>query len=152
MSIESNLKIVGTGPSGVTVFQADATGVRDGLDRYYPAFQHLNDRLFATPLAAYMWTCDEGVWQVAGVSCKVSVTGGASCTVDVLVSPGVTAPAGTTQLTAVIDIEETAPFLARGTLITTPTQIFPGDSVSRVIAGTVGSLEGRITVKIKRIA
>ena len=152
MPIESSIKVVGAGPTGAMVWQADERGSRDGSNRYFFAPIYINDRLFATPLAAYMWTCDEGVWQVASVTAKVSVTGGASCTVDVLVSPGVVAPAGTTQLTAVMDIEATAPFFVTGTLITTPTQIFPGDSLSRVIAGTVGSVEGLLTVKLKRVA
>jgi len=85
------------------------------------------------------------------VNAKVSVTGGTSCTVDLLVSPGVVAPAGTTQLTAAIDIEETAPFSRNGVLIASPTRIFPGDSISRVIAGTPGSLEGLLTVQLKRV-
>ena len=152
MPIESNIKVVGVGPAGVTVWEADEKGTKDGSSRMFFAPIYKESRLFATPLAAYMWTCDEGVWQVASVTAKVSVTGGTSCTVDVLVSPGVVAPAGTTQLTAVMDIEATAPFFVTGTLITTPTQIFPGDSLSRVIAGTVGSLEGVLTVKLKRVA
>ena len=149
MPIFSNLKVVNT--AGATVFEVDDSGVKDGSAREFQSSEFLFDRLFATPLAAYMWTCLEGVWQVAAVNAKVSVTGGASCTVDVLVSPGVVAPAGTTQLTAAMDIEATAPFSVNGTLIASPTLIFPGDSVSRVIAGTPGSLEGLLTVQLKRV-
>ena len=149
MSVLSNIKVVNT--AGVTVFQIDDNGVMDGTGRGILFSEFIVDRLFATPLAAYMWTCLEGVWQVQAVNAKVSVTGGTSCTVDLLVSAGAVAPAGTTQLTAPIDIEETAPFSRNGVLIASPTRIFPGDSISRVIAGTPGSLEGLITVQLKRV-
>jgi hypothetical protein len=148
MTVLSNLTIVDK--SGNTVFQVDHNGVRDGSSRV--ATKTIETRLFATPLAAYMWTCIEGVWQVQAVNAKVSVTGGSGCTVDVLVSSGVVAPAGTTQLTGAMDIEATAPFSVNGVLIASPTLILPGDSVSRVIAGTVGSLEGLLTVQLKRIS
>lgn len=150
MPIETNLKIVHS-VSGAILFQVDDNGVMDGSSRVFQASEFIFDRLFATPLASYIWTCLEGIWQVQAVNAKVSVTGGTSCTVDLLVSPGVVAPAGTTQLTAVIDIEETAPFSRNGVLIASPTRIQPGDSLSRVIAGTPGALEGLLTVQLKRV-
>lgn len=147
MPTVSNITVVDK--SGNIVFQVDETGVRDGTSRYDSIT--VTDRLFATPLAAYMWTCLEGIWQVQSVNAKVSVTGGTSCVVDVLVSSGVTAPAGTTQLTGTMDIEATAPFSVNGVVIASPTMILVGDSLSRVIAGTPGSLEGVLTVQLKRI-
>lgn len=149
MSILQTLKVVSN--TGATVLDI-SDSVKDGSGRVVQASEFIFDRLFATPLAAYMWTCLEGVWQVQAVNAKCSVTGGASCTCDVLVCSGVVAPgSGTTQLTTVLDIEATAPFSVNGVLIATPTSIFPGDSVARVIAGTVGSVEGLLTVQLKRI-
>lgn len=148
MAILSSLKVVDK--SGNTVFLVDDTGVRDGTNRLDT--RSLETRLFATPLAAYMWRCTEGVWQVQSAVADCSVTGGASCTVDVLVCAAAIAPgSGTTQLTGAMDIEATAPFAVNGVVIASPTQIFPGMLVARVIAGTPGSLEGILTVHIKRI-
>jgi len=152
MAIYTNLKVVDKN-TGNTILNIDEGGFKDSGDRVYSPFEFLFDRLFATPLAAYMWRCIEGVWRVAGVGADCSVTGGAACTVDVLVCSAAVAPgSGTTQLTAAIDIEETAPFQRNGTLIAAPTNIFPGMLVARVIAGTPGSLEGVLTVQLKRIS
>ena len=149
MTVLSNLKVVHS-VTGSTLFQVDDTGVRDSSSRL--ATKTLEDRLFATPLAAYMWRCTEGVWQIQAVAADCSVTGGTSCTCDVLVCASAVAPgSGTTQLTGAMDIEATAPFAVSGVLIASPTQIFPGMLVARVIAGTPGSLEGILTVSLKRI-
>lgn len=135
--------------TGATVATLDERGFLDASSRLDTV--RLTDRLFATPLAAYMWRCTEGVWQVQSAVADCSVTGGTSCTVDVLVCATAVAPgSGTTQLTAAMDIEATAPFAVNGTLIASPTNIFPGMLVARVIAGTVGSLEGILTVLLKR--
>jgi hypothetical protein len=153
MSIVSNIKVVDK--SGNTVINVDENGFRDGstISRVYSPFEFLFDRIFATPLAAYMWRCFEGVWQVTNVGADCSVTGGASTTADVLVcAPAVAPGSGTSQLTAVIDIEETAPFQRTGTLIASPTLIHPGMLVARVYAGTVASVEGILTVQIRRIS
>lgn len=149
MPIYSNLRVVDR--VGNTIFQVDENGVKDGSNSTMQAAEFIFDRIAPTPLAAYMWTCLQGVWQVIAVNAKCSVTGGAGCTIDVLVSPGVVAPAGTTQLTAPIALTATAPFSINGVVIATPTTINPGDSISRVIAGTVGSVEGLLTVQLKRI-
>jgi hypothetical protein len=153
MSVLSNLKVVDK--SGNTVLTIDENGFKDGatIPRVYSPFEFLFDRIFATPLAAYMWRCFEGVWQVAAVGADCSVTGGASTTLDVLVCAAAVAPgSGTSQLTAAIDIEETAPFQRNGTLIASPTLIFPGMLVARVYAGTVASVEGILTVQIRRVS
>ena len=137
---------------GQTLLDISDIGVRDGSNRILQASEFIFDRLFATPLAAYMWTCLEGVWQVSAVNAKCSVTGGAAATCDVLVCSGVVAPgSGVTQLTTVLDVEATAPFSVNGVLITTPTNVFPGDSIARVLACTVGAIEGLLTVQIKRV-
>jgi hypothetical protein len=151
MAVYTTLRVVNKN-TGVTVFDVDENGVRDGTNRVFQASEFIFDRLFATPLAAYMWTCLEGVWQVAAVNANVSVTGGAGTTVQVLVcASGVAPGSGTAQLTTALDIEETAPFAVNGVLIASPTQIFPGMSVSRLIAGTVASVEGLLTVQLKRV-
>lgn len=151
MPIESTLKVVNS--LGATVWQADSDGVKDGSNRIHHPAEFLIDRIFATPLAAYLWTCQEGVWQISHVSAMCSVTGGASTTCDVLVCTSAQAPgSGATQLTGAMDIEATAPFLVQGVLIASPTLIYPGMSVARVFAGTVASVEGKLTVQIKRVS
>lgn len=151
MALLSNLKVVDT--SGNTVLTVDDSGVKDSSSRVYDSSKTLETRIFATPLAAYMWRCVEGVWRVSAAVADCSVTGGASCTLDVLVCATAVAPgSGTTQLTAVMDIEATAPFAVNGVLIAAPTLIFPGMLVARVIAGTVGSVEGILTVQLERVS
>jgi hypothetical protein len=152
MAVYTNIKVVDKN-TGATLLTVDEGGFKDGTNRVFQASEFLFDRIFATPLAAYMWRCLEGVWQVAAVGADCSVTGGANTTLDVMVcSAGVAPGSGTTQLTGVIDIEETAPFQRNGTLIASPTMIFPGMLVSRVYAGTVASVEGVLTVQIKRVS
>jgi hypothetical protein len=152
MAVYTNIKVVDKN-TGATLLTVDEGGFKDGTNRVFQASEFLFDRLFATPLAAYMWRCLEGVWQVAAVGADISVTAGTGGTVDVLVCSAAVAPgSGTTQLTAVIDIEETAPAQRNGTLIASPTLIFPGMLVARVIAGTPASLEGVLTVQIKRVS
>lgn len=147
----TNLTIVNKA-TGATVFEVDETGVRDSSDGLLETRRVFTARLFATPLAAYMWRCIEGVWQVSGAVADCSVTGSTSCTVDVLVCATAVAPgSGTTQLAAAMDIEATAPFAVNGVLIASPTEIFPGMLLARVIAGTPSTLEGILTVQLKRI-
>jgi hypothetical protein len=153
MPIESNVKVVNL--TGATVLQVDENGMRDGqtVPRVFSPFKLLFDRIFTTPLAAYIWTCQEGTWRVSKVSAMVSVTGGAAATCDVLVCTSAQAPAsGTTQLTGTMDVEATAPFLVQGVVIASPTIIHPGMSLARVIGGTVGSLEGALTIQIERLS
>jgi len=138
--------------TGQVLFNVDDTGAKDGTGRVFQASKFISDRLFATPLASYIWTCLEGVWQVQAASAMVSVTGGASTTCSVLVCTAAEAPgSGVAQLTGAMDIEATAPFLVNGVLIASPTLILPGMSVARVIAGTPASLEGALTVQLKRV-
>jgi hypothetical protein len=137
---------------GTTVFTADKAGIKDASNRVLHFPEYIYDRLFATPLAAYIWTCVRGVWKVSYVNAKYSVVGGSGAAVDVLVCSGVTAPgSGVTQLTGTIALTATAPASVNGTLIASPTLIQPGDSVARVISGTPGSLEGAITIELTRV-
>jgi hypothetical protein len=152
MPIEGSLEVRTGGPTGTRQLLVDASGMQDGSARLASHWQMISWQLLAGSLASYMWTCKEGIWQVQDVEAVVSVTGGASATVDVLVCAGVTAPgSGTTQLTAVLDVQETAPFRARGTLIAAPTQLFRGDSVAVNFGGTLTGLVGLLSVQMKRV-
>lgn len=147
----SNVQVVSS-PNGTPVVTLDETGMKDGSNRYFAGWQAISWPLLAGSLASYMWTCKEGVWQVADVEAVVSVTGGSGATIDVLVCAGVTAPgSGVTQLSAVLDVQETAPFRARGTLIAAPTKLYRGDSVAMNIGGTLTGLVGLLSVQVKRI-
>ena len=153
MSVESGLEIVGPGPNRSTVLIADEFGLRDASGRIFNAFVNISTPLLATPVANYIWRCRTGVWQVEYVSALVRVTGSTGCTCDVLVCQQVEAVAsGVTQLGAVMDLEETAPFQAVPALIAAPTPIFPGDSVAFNYGGTATGLIGLLTVVIKRVS
>jgi hypothetical protein len=152
MPTQSGLTIVGEGPTGAIVLSADKDGLKDASNRIFNAFEHVNVPLLATPVANYIWRCRFGVWQVEYVSALVRVTGSTSCTCDVLVCQQVEAVAsGVSQLAAVMDLEETAPFQAVPALIAAPTQIFPGDSVAFNYGGTATGLIGLLTVLMKRV-
>jgi len=153
MSVERSLIIRGRGPTGATVLTLDDDGMKDSSNRIFNAFVNVQAQLLATPVANYIWRCRFGVWQVEYVNALVRVTGGTGCTCDVLVCQQVEAVAsGVSQLTAVMDLEETAPFQATPALIASPTEIFPGDSVAFNYGGTATGLIGLLTVVIKRVS
>lgn len=153
MPVDSSITIYDDGPTAVPVLTLDKNGISDRSSRYHSAWQNVSWPLLAASLSSYIWTCKEGIWQVQDVEAVVTVTGGSSATVDLLVCSGVTAPAsGTSQLTAVLDIQETAPFRARGTLITTPTKLVRGDSLAVVFGGTLTGLVGLMSVQVKRVS
>lgn len=150
--IDQALSIVGDGPAGTTIFTADRLGARDGSNRFFTPFQHVNWPLLAASVDSYIWECVEGVWQVAGVRCMVSTAGGASAAVDVKVCSGLTAPAsGTTQLTAACVLTTAGPSRGDGTLIASPTLILPGDSLAADFSGTLTALVGLLSVQLKRV-
>lgn len=150
--IHSSLKITGPGPTGATVLNLDETGMKDSDNRILSFYDTIRAQLAATPVANYLWRCFKGVWVVEHVNVLVRVTGSTGATVDVLVCQGVEAVAsGVSQLGAVMDVEETAPFQAVPALIASPTQIFPGDSVAFNYGGTATGLIGLLTVIVKRI-
>jgi hypothetical protein len=150
--IVQDLTVVGRGATGATVLSAGATGLLDSSSRIFNAFVNVETPLLATPVANYIWRCRYGVWQVEYVDALVRVTGSTNCTCDVLVCQQVEAVAsGVSQLSAVMDLEETAPFQAVPTIIAVPTQIFPGDSVAFNYGGTATGLIGLLTVIIKRV-
>jgi hypothetical protein len=152
MSIEQSLIIKGRGPTGTTIITIDDRGILDADSRIFNAFVHAQAPLLATPVANYIWRCKYGVWQVEYVDALVRVTGSTGCTCDVLVCQQVEAVAsGVSQLTAVMDLEETAPFQAVPALIASPTAIFPGDSVAFNYGGTATGLIGLLTVILKRV-
>lgn len=153
MSIESTLIVIGSGTLAAPDFTVDAGGIKGPSSRYVAAWQSVSWPLLAGSLASFVWTCKEGVWQVADVEAVVSVTGGASATVDVLACAGVTAPgSGVTQLTVVLDVQEPAPFRARGTIITTPTKLYRGDNVAVNFGGTLTGLVGLLSVQMVKVA
>ena len=152
MSVERSLIIRGVGLTGSTVLTLDENGMKDASNRIFTPSVTIHAPLLATPVANYIWRCWRGVWQVEYVNALVRVTGGTGCTCDVLVCQQVEAVAsGVTQLGAVMDLEETAPFQATPALIASPTEIYPGDSVAFNYGGTATGLIGLLTVVIKRI-
>lgn len=153
MPVEQAFTVRGAGPGGLTVLDIDERGARDGNNRLFIPFQHVNVPLLAGSLDGYVWECIEGVWQVAAVRALVSTAGGSGAQVDVKVCAGLTAPAsGVTQLSAVLTLTTTGPSRADGTLIATPTSIFPGDSVALDFGGTLTALVGLISIQMKRTA
>jgi hypothetical protein len=149
--IVTNLKVVQSNAAAATVVEADERGLLDSAGRINVAWEQVNYPLNATPVAQYIWRCFQGVWVVEYVNVIVRVTGSTGATVDVLVCQQVEAVAsGVSQLGAVMDVEETAPFQATPALIATPTEIYPGDSVAVNYGGTATGLIGLLTVILKR--
>lgn len=153
MGKERSIQIVDSIGNVVLTLDGDVPGgIRSAANAILHDERDLTWPLLAGSLASYIWTCRVGVWSVVGIKAACTVSGGASATIDVLVCSGVTAIAsGVTQLTAVLDVQETAPFKALGTLITTPTLIYPGDNLAMAIGGTLTGLVGVLTVSIKRV-
>ena len=150
MPIWRDLKLVNR--VGATILETDDVGMKDATARYVSPYEFLTVDLLAAMVDNFLWTCIEGIWQVAGVAEAHTVVGGASCAVQVVVCPGsVAIGSGTAQLTATLDLTVTAPAKSFGTLIASPTQIFRGDSVGIDISGTQTGLVGKLTVQLKRI-
>lgn len=139
------------GPSETVLFTANRKGNFDSSGRFSTFFDTVHVPLIATSVDTYVWTNPEGVWEVSRAESIISVTGGTGADVMVEVCSGVTAlTSGVDQLSAVLDLEETAPDKQVGTLIATPTSIFPGDNVSVYFTGTLTGLVGNLTITLKR--
>ena len=96
-------------PAENVLLTLNRNGIVDDSSRRLPFFTSISKELIATSVDTYLWTCPEGIWEVSRAEAIVSVTGGAGADVMVEHVTGVVAPAsGTDQLTAVIDIQETA--------------------------------------------
>ncbi len=128
-------------------------GLKDRTGRLVTPFHHVTLPLLAATVDGFVWTCIEGVWQVAGVAEAHTVVGGSGATVQVVVCLGSVAIAsGSAQLTAALDLTATAPAKSFGTMIATPTLIYRGDSVGIDMSGTLTGLVGALTVQMKRVA
>jgi len=135
---------------------------KDGIHLYGDAQVFTNGAIARTPVTQQfdanavdiaIWTATEGVWQVESVSETHTVAGGSGAQVDVKVCTGTQSPSqGTTQLGAVIDLTTAANTPKSPALIASPTHINPNDRVALDFGGTLTSLQGSITVNLKRIA
>ena len=147
-----DVTVVGDGPTGAVVATIDKRGILDGSDRRFFAPMYIRQQLLATSVDQFIWTCIEGVWQVIGGRSAITVSGGSSAIVQVHHCAGAVAPSsGTNQFTGAFDLEETAPNVQTGTLITAPNDFIPGDSLGLDFNGTLTGLVGNITVLLKRI-
>lgn len=153
MSKERSIQIVDSVGNVVLTLDGDVPGgIRSAESAIFHARRDFTWPLLAGSLSTYIWTCDTGVWSVVGIRATASVSGGSGATIDVLVCSGLTAIAsGISQLSAVLDVQETAPFKANGALIATPTLIYPGDSLAIAVGGTLTGLVGVLTVSTKRV-
>ena len=133
----------------------DLVGGPQGPKGYsYPDTIFISKQLLAASVDQHAFTVPNngGNWRLVSVSSMISVSGGSSAAVDVKVVDAVTAVAsGTTQLTAPLDLEETAPNKQVGTLIASLTLIIPGMSVGLDFSGTLTGLVGNITLELGRI-
>lgn len=152
MSREQSIEVVGAGPTGTRSLLLDADGMQDVNANFAYLAQDLTWPLLAASVDSYIWTCVEGVWQITAARSIISVTGGASAAVMLEYCSGVTAVgSGVDQLTAALDLQETAPDRQNGVLIASPNEIFPGDSIGADFSGTLTGLVGCLTVQIKRV-
>ena len=152
---DQSIEIIGAGPNGDRVMLLDRNGIADANSRLVYHAQDIAVQLVqaaGTAVSQHVWICHEGIWQVSGVESIISASGGASAAAQVEVSPQATAlDGGTDQLTAALDLQETAPDRQTGTLIASPTNIFPGDCVAIVMSGTVTSLVACISIQLKKV-
>ncbi len=148
--IERSIKVVNR--AGVTLFESDEVGIKDVGGRYLTHKDRFTALLLAATVSNYLWTPQEGIWVVTGVSSTHSVVGGASAAVMPVVCLGSVAVAsGTAQLTAALDLTLTAPRSQYGTLIATPTQFVRGDALGLLMSGTLTGLVGAVTVEVARV-
>lgn len=124
-----------------------------GNNRFYSDYDQAGMILLATSVDGYFpWSPHAGIWQVFSVIEGHTVVGGSGATVGVVVCPGgVAIASGTAQLGAAIDLTVTAPVRQYGTIIASPTLIFPGDLVGVDMSGTLTGLVGMIAVGFKRV-
>lgn len=152
MSIERSIAVKNR--LGVTTFTIDGDdGIRDNVGNALIAtHDRVNAPLLAGSINSFIWVCQEGVWVVSGVAEAHTVVGGSGATVTVVVCPGAIAIAsGVVQLTAPLDLTVTAPAKSFGTLIASPTEIYRGDAVALLLAGTLTGLVGALSIQIKKI-
>lgn len=150
MPIEQALTVVDR--RGNIIFDAGPNGVADGSGRQgYNALEKTAE-LNAASIDKPIFTCVEGIWRLLRVASYHLVAGGAGAALTLVYCPGSgTVAAGTPQLTAAFDLTVTAPALRFGTLIATPNQLFPGDSLCLDFSGTLTGLSGLVTVQLGRI-
>jgi hypothetical protein len=139
---------------GQTVLELDGTypgGMRGVNNRLSRDEEHINWPLLAGSLNSFIWVCTRGIWQISSVATAITVSGGASATVQLVhCAGGVALASGTDQLTA-IDVQETGPDVTVGALIASPNNFYPGDVLGVVFAGTLIGLVGVLTVAMKRV-
>lgn len=152
MPIFQSLSVVGPGPDGDVIWQVDGSGAQDANGSIFSPFEQITWPLLAASVDNFIWTCVEGVWQLAGAVTKITVSGGTGANIMLEACSGVVAVgSGVDQLTAVIDLEETGPNRQFGTLIATPTKMYRGDSLAVDFSGTLTGLVGSLTVLLKRV-
>lgn len=155
MPIDSAISIKDKNAQGVdTEFvRLDKNGIYDPVNsRYFSPYIERTWPLLAASVDSFIWTCTEGVWQLARATSVITVSGGSNAAVTLVhCAASVAIGSGTAQLTAVLDLEETAPNKQTGTLIATPNQFFPGDSLGVDFSGTLTGLVGCLTYVMKRV-
>lgn len=147
---EANIVVVDK--SGNTILQVDENGMQDAAG--YAAYHQVSSELLAASVDKFVFVNAHPThkWKVVAVRAKCSVVGGSGATVDVKKVPAATAVAsGTTQLTAALDLTVTAPSDLPGTLIASPSIIYPGDSIGLDFSGTLTGLVGVITIVLGRL-
>ena len=151
---ERSIEIVDAVGNTVLTLSGDTPGGMTAAgNRRIHDLEEFSRELVATAVDNYVWTCREGVWQLAYASSVIAVTGGASAAVQLMVCNSTQLPAaGIAQLTAALDLQETAPNTQLGTLIASPTLIFPTMHLATDFSGTLTGLVGNLTFVMKRVS
>jgi hypothetical protein len=114
----------------------------------------LTFQLLAADTAATARATLNAAYQLIAVREAHSVTGGASCAVQIEKLTGTTAPgSGTAQLTSTIDLTATVNTVVSGTLSATASdlQFAAGNRIGIKLSGTQTGLVGSVTLFFKRI-
>src|SRR5262245_41911465 len=111
MPIEQSYVIKGGGPTGPTILDLNEFGIHDSVGRMIEFREQISQPVTTATAADYIWKCRDGVWMIEYIDVQCAASGGTGCNIDVRVCQGVEAVgSGVAQLTAVLDVEEAAPF------------------------------------------
>ena len=154
MPIETSLDIMRkVGTVDTLVVRLDDKGVGNAIGDLNDFYSKFSGILLATTVDGFIFTnyTPDQVYAVYRFGATTTVVGGAAAAVQLVhCAQSVAIASGTAQLTAALDLTVTAPAKLPGTLIATPTEILPGDSLGLDMSGTLTGLVGAWTLFIKR--
>lgn len=153
MPIETSLDIVNK-VGGALVARFDEKGIGNVSGDLVDFYVELSGLLLAATVDGFIWRNlhPSAVFAVYRFGATTTVVGGSGATVQLVhCAQSVAIASGTAQLTAALDLTTTAPAKLNGTLIASPTELLPGDSLGLDMSGTLTGLVGAWTALLRRL-